>query len=180
MRSGSFTKISLLEHLRYLFNSNTVCHMKHCSFGWLSSSHADVAVVLDKGAGRPATVYLTVSLAANPRSSTINRPAEGADVPSAPQHAVDLSLATAPTFKPLSASANNLPIESDALAPPTTDCKADISPTEKALQDADNAVKTMDLYNTWDKALGRIRWVMDTIGPIAEVRTVFLAYHSLR
>jgi hypothetical protein len=154
--------------------------MKHCSFGWLSSSHVDVAVVLDKGAGRPATVYLTVSLAANLCSSTINQPAEGADVPSVAQHSVDLSLATAPTFKSLSATANNLPIESGAPAPPMTDCKAEILPTEKALHDADDAVKTMDLYNTWDKALGRIRWVMDTIGSIAEVHAVFLAYPSLR
>ena len=135
MRSRILTQIFLLEHLRYLFNPNTVCHMKCCSFCWLSSSHADVAVVLDNGAGSQATVYLTVSLAGNPRSLIINRP--------------------------------------------TTDCKAEISPTEKALHDADNAVKTMDLYNAWDKALGRIRWVMDTIDPIAEVRTVWVAYPSL-
>jgi hypothetical protein len=119
-------------------------------------------------------------LATNPRSSTINQPAEGADVLSAAEHTVDLSLATAPTSKLLSASTNNLLIESGTPAPPTKDCKTEISATEKALHDADNAVKTMDLYNTWDKALGRIRWVMDTIGPIAEVRAVFLAYPSLR
>ena len=41
-------------------------------------------------------------------------------------------------------------------------------------------MKTMDLYDTWGNALERIRWVMDTIGPIAEVRTLFLAHPSLR
>ena len=153
--------------------------MKHSLFTELSSPHADVAVVISNGTGGPVTLYLTVALAANPRSSTINRPAEGANVPSAAQHTVELSLATAPTSKPLSASTKNLLIESSAPAPSTTDCKTEISPTEKALHDADNAVKAMDLYNTWDKALGRIRWVMDTIGPIAEVRTVWVAYPSL-
>jgi hypothetical protein len=128
------------------------------------------------GTGRPVTLYLTVALGANPRSSTINRPAEGAAAPSAVQRTVESSLATAaPASRPLSASTDNLPVESGALAPPTTDSE-EISPAEKALQDADNAMKMMDLYNTWEKALGRVSWVMDTLGPVAGVRTLFHAY----
>jgi hypothetical protein len=30
----------------------------------------------------------------------------------------------------------------------------------------------IDRSNTWEEAVGRIKWVMDTLGPIAEVRVV--------
>jgi hypothetical protein len=41
-----------------------------------------------------------------------------------------------------------------------------------ALKGADQAVKQMDLSNTWKVAVGRIKWVMDTLHPIAEVRVI--------
>jgi hypothetical protein len=151
--------------------------MQCYSFGQLSSPHKDVVVVLGEGVGRPVTLYLTVALAVNSRSSTINRLAEGPTAPSAAQHSVESSLATAaPASKPLSASTDNLPVQSDAPAPPTTDCEAEILPAEKALNDADDAMNTMDLYNSWENALGRIRWVMETVDPVAGVRTLSLAY----
>ena len=127
--------------------------------------------------GRPVTLYLTVALAVDSHSSTINRLAEGPTVPSAAQHTVESSLATAPpASKPPSASTDNLPVKSDAPAPPTTDWMAEILPAEKALNDADDAMSTMDLYNSWENALGRIRWVMETVDPVAGVRTLSLAY----
>ena len=40
-----------------------------------------------------------------------------------------------------------------------------------ALHLADNVMKQIDdRSNTWEGAVGRIKWVMDTLGPIAEVR----------
>ena len=44
-----------------------------------------------------------------------------------------------------------------------------------ALLRADEAMKRIvpiDGSNTWEKAVGRIKWVMDTLGPIAEVRVI--------
>ena len=42
-----------------------------------------------------------------------------------------------------------------------------------ALDWADKAMKRIfptDRSNTWETAVGRIKWVMDTLGPVAEVR----------
>ena len=40
---------------------------------------------------------------------------------------------------------------------------------EKALRETDNSVETINCYETWAKAVERIRWVMNTLGSIAEV-----------
>jgi len=114
---------------------------------------------------------LTIALAANPCSSTItsdnistlvttkvdNRLAEGATAPSV--HTVESSLATA-------TSPDYLPIESAAPAPPMA---VEMSSTKKALHDAKDTMKTMNLYDAWDTAIRRINWVMNTVSPVAEV-----------
>jgi hypothetical protein len=44
-----------------------------------------------------------------------------------------------------------------------------------ALLQADESMKRIvptDGSNTWEKAVERIKWVMDTLGPIAEVRVI--------
>ena len=40
------------------------------------------------------------------------------------------------------------------------------------LDQADQVMEQMDPKNTWQKAVGRIKWVMDTLAPIAEVRVI--------
>jgi hypothetical protein len=45
-----------------------------------------------------------------------------------------------------------------------------------ALERADQAMKRMDRSNTWQGAVGRMKWVMDTLGPIAEVRVIPLIF----
>jgi hypothetical protein len=45
----------------------------------------------------------------------------------------------------------------------------------RALHRADESMKRIvpiDRSNTWERALGRIKRVMDTLGPIAEVRVI--------
>jgi hypothetical protein len=55
------------------------------------------------------------------------------------------------------------------ITPPTTSTK-DPRP---ALDGADHAMKQMDrLDSTLKGAIGRVKWVMDTLSPIAEVRVV--------
>jgi hypothetical protein len=41
-----------------------------------------------------------------------------------------------------------------------------------ALDQADQALKQIDRSNMWEGAVGKIKWVMDTLSPIAEVRVI--------
>ncbi|KAH9028906.1 hypothetical protein EDB85DRAFT_1579602 [Lactarius pseudohatsudake] len=47
-----------------------------------------------------------------------------------------------------------------------------VSPAENALRDADDAMMTINLSNTWEDALVRIKWVMDTVSPVAELHPI--------
>jgi hypothetical protein len=52
--------------------------------------------------------------------------------------------------------------------------REEMSPTS-TLYRTDEAMKrivTIDRSNTWEGAVRRIKWVMDTLGPIAEVRVI--------
>ena len=53
---------------------------------------------------------------------------------------------------------------------PATDRRAGLLPTESALRDAKEAMTTINLSETRDGALERIKWVIDTLSPVAEVR----------
>ncbi len=55
------------------------------------------------------------------------------------------------------------------------DSQAEMSSIEKALialRHADETKKPIDRKNTWKGAVSRIKWVMDTVSPIAEVRAI--------
>jgi hypothetical protein len=45
-----------------------------------------------------------------------------------------------------------------------------MSPSENALHDVDEAIKAIDLTTTWEGAVARIQWLMDTLSPVAGVR----------
>jgi len=51
---------------------------------------------------------------------------------------------------------------------------AGMSPARNALRSADEAMTMISLSNTRKGALGRIKWVMDTVSPVAEVRAMSL------
>ena len=55
---------------------------------------------------------------------------------------------------------------------PATGRGAGISPeeVENALLDAKEVMTTINISKTWEGALARIKWVMDTLNPVAEVR----------
>ena len=59
----------------------------------------------------------------------------------------------------------------DTSLDPTSDSQAEVSnyDAEKAIRSAEIAIKAMNCYDTWEKAVERVRWVMTTISPIAEV-----------
>ncbi|KAH8993513.1 hypothetical protein EDB92DRAFT_413107 [Lactarius akahatsu] len=54
-----------------------------------------------------------------------------------------------------------------------------VSPPENALREADGAMKTINLSNKWEGALVRIKWVVDTLGPIAELHPIAKMAHGL-
>ena len=51
-----------------------------------------------------------------------------------------------------------------------------------ALHRAEDSMKRIvpiDGSNTWESAVGKVKWVMDTLSPIAEVRPIPFSYLSL-
>ncbi len=69
-------------------------------------------------------------------------------------------------------SSDPLPVETGT---PMPGSQAEMSPTEKALislRRADEAKRPVDRANTWKGAISKIKWVMDTVSPIAEVRAI--------
>ena len=78
---------------------------------------------------------------------------------------------------PNTASSQVLPIDATNLQSreaTVADPRADMSSAENALQVANEAMTTISLSDTWEVALERIKWVMETLSPVAEVR-----YHVL-
>jgi hypothetical protein len=75
------------------------------------------------------------------------------------------------------ASEHHQPFETDITMPQS---REEISPTTTenphfALDRADSSMKRIvpnERSRTWEGAIGRIKWVMDTLGPIAEVREI--------
>jgi len=42
------------------------------------------------------------------------------------------------------------------------------------LDRADEVKKSLDRSNTWEGTVGKIKWVMDTLSPVAEVCIIFI------
>ena len=59
--------------------------------------------------------------------------------------------------------------------PPVADQQAGMPPVEISLNMAAEAIATINISDTWEDALGRIKWVMDTVSPVAEVRRDLLS-----
>ena len=81
---------------------------------------------------------------------TTTRPATGSDI--------------------LSPPTDRLPGEMSTPMPSAADRRVGMPPVEDALQGAKEAMTTIDLSKTWEGALERVKWVMDTLSPVAGVR----------
>ena len=146
----------------------------------------DVPFVLaggDRQAGQsnqPVTLYLTVIVSPNttpnPILSTNVANPQSIEVNKSPLVEATSYVAKDPTTTTRSIVATG----SDTLSPPTdrppsnpippaTERLAGVSPVEYVLNDAEEAMATIDLSKTWDGALERVKWVMDTLSPVAEV-----------
>ncbi len=127
---------------------------------------------------QPVTLHLTITVSSNiasPNPSEI--PTKGDD--SAAEKSIKSSIVPdsgepiqSTATEPLLPSSDLLPVETGT---PMPDGETETSPTEKALiavRRADEAKKPIDRANTWKGAVSRIKWVMDTVSPIAEVRAI--------
>ena len=143
------------------------------SFNQLNISRADIPCVLENDAGRstpPVTLFITIIITPpNLYKSPPSIPTEDDDSPG--------EEATAPAPEDLLPPSHHQRIETENTPPQS---REEVSPTSttnprSALNSADealNRVVPIDRSNTWERAVGRITWVMDTLRPIAEVRVI--------
>ena len=54
--------------------------------------------------------------------------------------------------------------------PPVVDPRTELSLVENVLETANEAMTEINNSDTWEGALERVKWVMDTVSPVAEVR----------
>jgi hypothetical protein len=149
------------------------------TFNQLNISRADIPCVLKNDVGeaaRPITLYITITITPPNLYNSLpsiptkddNSPAEEATIPGriqspAPEHLSHLS-----HHQPVKTS-NTMQQSWEEMLPTST------KNPRFALHQVDEAMKQIvpnDRPKTWERAVERIKWVMDTLGPIAEVRVV--------
>ena len=147
------------------------------SFNQSNISRTDIPCILENNVAeaarstQPVTLYTTVKITPptlynSPPSIPTDdySPAEEAPIAEriqfpTPEHPLPLSY-----DQPVE-TGNNKPQTREELSPSTGTMNPRL-----ALDKADDAMKTIGRSNTWEGAVGRIKWVMDTLSPIAEVR----------
>jgi hypothetical protein len=147
-------------------------------FNQFDVSRADIPCVLGNGIGGAArstqsvTLYITVNITPpSLRNSPAVRddpPAEEATIPGRIQLPVPEHVSPLSHHQPLE-TGNTIPQSREDLSHASTE------DPHLALLRADEFMKRIvpiDGSNTWEKAVERIKWVMDTLGPIAGVRVV--------
>ena len=124
---------------------------------------------------QPVTLYLTISVSPNKTSNPVEHDLVGAGEAMRPSTAQDPMKSTstvAAGFETLSYPKDHLPGEITSSILPAADGSAGMSRAKNALRNAHRAMMTINLSNTWEGALERIKWVMDTVAPVAEVRAI--------
>ena len=147
----------------------------------LNISHADIRCVLENGIGgarstQPVTLYIKVNITPpNPYSSSSSKRTEDDNSP------VEATTIPEPIRLPAPEQAlppsPHQPIETGIFIPQSQE---EVSPTSTEISrfavdladEAMSGIVPIDGLNTWERAVGRIKWVMDTLGPTAEVRVI--------
>jgi len=144
------------------------------SFNQLNIFHADIPRVFDNDGGeaaRSAQPYKPVNITPPKYNSPPSIPTEYDDPPTKPERI------QFPVPKRLLPLLHRQPVETGNTMPQS---RKKLSPTSTknprfAPYQAEKAMKRIvpiDQSNTWEKAVGRIKWVMDTLNPTAEVRVM--------
>ena len=150
----------------------------------LNISRADIPCVLENGVTKvarstqPVTLYITVNITPlNLYDSPPSIPIKDDDPPA---EATKLGRIQFPVPEHILPPSHHQSVESSNAM---SQSRREISPTRStenpgfAHDWADKPVKQIvpnDRRNTWERAVGRIKWVMDTLGPIAEVRSFLM------
>ena len=152
------------------------------SFYHLNISRPDIRCVLENGVGgatpstQPVTLYITVNIKPpNLYNSPADIPTKD-DVSLAEEDAIPERIQF-PASEPLLQLSHHQTTETGNTVPQS---REEVSPAGTknprfALRWADKVISRIvpvDRSNMWESALGRIKWVMDTLSPIAEVRVI--------
>ena len=106
-------------------------------------------------------------------------PTEGDDAPAGEV----LEPTTAPDSKALGQStepehpllpSDQLPVEGVTPMPQDQGEMSLVDEAQTSLDLAEQAKKLIDRSNSWEGVVGRIKWVMDTLSPVAGVRVIFV------
>ena len=149
------------------------------SFNQLNISRADIPCVLENDFGeaarstQPVTLYITINITPNLCNSPPCIPTEDGDSP-AEEATIQGRIQFPEHLLPAS---HHQPVETGNTMPQSQEEMSSTSTRNPrfALHRADetmNRIVPIDRSNTWERAVGRIKWVMDTLGPIAEVRVI--------
>ncbi|KAH9033680.1 hypothetical protein EDB83DRAFT_2525370 [Lactarius deliciosus] len=147
-------------------------------------SQIDTPFVLtnsDGQGGESVTLYLTVIVSPNTtsgtilpinapiiQSKTINNSPSGEAEPSVAQESMNPTRSAIATGSETLSPPTDHASEMNTLIPPAADRRG-LSPVESALDGAGEAMATMNLSNKLEGAVGRIKWVMDAVSPVAEL-----------
>jgi hypothetical protein len=166
------------------------------------SCFVDVPFVLSRGDGQagesvqPVTLYSSITVPANATrhaTSPINTTSaiateldvlfteQGTDPTIAHvRNSIDPTGSVfATTLEPLPPPTESGLIETSTSIPPEPVARAETSPSEKALLDADEATKAISLTNTREGAVARIQWLMDALSPIAGVCHSAMSFYPI-
>jgi hypothetical protein len=150
------------------------------SFNQLNTLCADIPCILENDieeaarSTQPVTLYITVTImppnlynsSSGIPTKGENSPAEEATIPGrvqfpVPEHVLPLS------HHQSAETGNTMPQSREELSPTGTENPS--LPLDRA-DEAMKRVAPIDRSNTWEGAVVRIKWVMDMLGPFAEVR----------
>jgi hypothetical protein len=73
---------------------------------------------------------------------------------------------------------DHLPVERVAPMPQDRGEMSLVKEAQIRLDRADEAKELIDRSNTWEGVVGRIKWVMNTLSPVAGVRVIFVILPS--
>ncbi|KAH9060266.1 hypothetical protein EDB87DRAFT_1822157 [Lactarius vividus] len=168
---------SPLLRLRSVQHSTTVCTSYTTSLcETLTSRVTDTPFVLtnnnDNRSGQSVqlvTLYLTITVSPNTISYPI-LPINAPDLQSTKINDSPSGEAEKPSLPPDSTNPTCSTVASGS---------GTLSPVENVLLSAGGALATINLSNTWEGALERIKWVMDTVSPVAELHPYAKMAYSL-
>jgi hypothetical protein len=69
---------------------------------------------------------------------------------------------------------DHLPVEGVTPMPQDRGEMSLVDEAQTSLNLAEQAKKSIDRSNSWEGVVGRIKWVMDTLSPVAGVRVIFV------